>query len=155
MESNQNPQNSPQPQQNGSNYTSYNEFAAEVRRYKSNIALDVVFVILTCGIYDLFWQYRQMKFVNYLLQETKFSFLRWFIFMILTCGLYNLFHQYVMAKDIVSIQGKYSLEKSQDLPAISVVMSVVSVGIIADAIQQYEMNQIIDRLTMNTGYATY
>ena len=33
----------------------------EVQPFKSNIAKDIIVTILTCGLYNLFWQYRQMK----------------------------------------------------------------------------------------------
>lgn len=119
----------------------------EVQPFKSNIAKDIIVTILTCGLYNLFWQYRQMKFINLIAGEEKFSFLKWFIFLILTCGLYNFYHEYLMGCEIVILQEKCGVSRSEGLPAISIVLCVIALGIITDAIQQKEINMIIDKIS--------
>ena len=112
----------------------------------SSVAKDVILSLLTCGIWDVIWQYRQMRTVNLLLGYEEFHFVKWLIFTILTCGLYHLYHEYLMGRAIVRIQHKYGLPPSESLPAISLVLALVSLGIITDAIQQKELNLIIEEL---------
>ncbi len=116
----------------------------------SAVAKDVILTLLTCGIWDLVWQYRQMRTVNILLGYEEFHFGKWLIFTLLTCGLYNLYHEYLMGRAIVRIQHKYGLPPSESLPAISLVLTLVSLGIITDAIQQKELNMIINELKKRT-----
>ncbi len=116
----------------------------------SGVAKDVILTLLTCGIWDLVWQYRQMRTVNILLGYEEFHFGKWLVFTLLTCGLYNLYHEYLMGRAIVRIQHKYGLPPSESLPAISLVLTLVSLGIITDAIQQKELNMIINELKKRT-----
>lgn len=125
----------------------------DLQQFKGDIAKDVIFTIITCGIYGFFWQYRQMKFVNTLSGEEKFSFVKWLIFSIITCWLYHIYHEYVMGREIVLIQEKFGLSKSDDLPTISIILCIlgywvfIAVGIITDAVQQKEINMIVDKIS--------
>ncbi|NPB10055.1 MAG: DUF4234 domain-containing protein [Thermodesulfobacteria bacterium] len=112
----------------------------------SSVAKDVILSILTCGLWDIFWQYKQMKVVNLLLGREEFSFGKWLVFTILTCGLYHIYHEYLMGRAIVRIQHLYGLPPSESLPAISLIMALISLGIITDAIQQKEINLILEEL---------
>ncbi len=112
----------------------------------SNVAKDVILTLLTCGLWDLVWQYRQMRVVNLLLGYEEFHYWKWLIFTLLTCGLYHLYHEYLMGRAIVKVQHQYGLPPSESLPAISLILALISLGIITDAIQQKEINMIIEAL---------
>ena len=112
----------------------------------SNIAKDVILSLLTCGLWDIFWQYKQMQTVNILLGEDEFSFAKWFVFTLLTCGLYHFYHEYLMGRAIVKIQHRYGLPPSESLPAVSIILALISLGIITDALQQKELNYILEEL---------
>ncbi len=117
----------------------------------SSVAREVVLSLVTCGLWDIIWQYKQMKVVNLLLGEEEFSFGKWLVFTILTCGLYHLYHEYLMGRAIVRVQHLYGLPPSESLPAISIVMALISLGIITDAIQQKEINLILQELRQRRG----
>ena len=119
----------------------------EVQPFKSNIAKDIIVTILTCGLYNLFWKYRQMQIPTFIEGEERFSCLKWFIFIILTCGLYNFYHEYLMGCEIVILQEKCGVSRNEGLPAISIILCVIALGIITDAIQQKEINMIIDKIS--------
>ncbi len=116
-----------------------------------SVAKNVILSLLTCGIWDLIWQYRQMRTVNLLLGYDEFHFGKWLVFTILTCGLYHLYHEYLMGRAIVRIQHKYALPPSESLPAVSLFLALISLGIITDAIQQKELNLIIEELKRRGG----
>jgi hypothetical protein len=112
--------------------------------YVSNIALDIILSIITCGIYWFFWQARQMRALNHLLQEQRFSFLLWFLVSLITCFLFNIYYEYIMAKAVVEIQTKQGKVLSNDLPVLSLVLSIFGLHIITDAIQQHEINKFFE-----------
>jgi Trk-type K+ transport system membrane component len=112
--------------------------------YTSNIALDIILSIITCGIYWFFWQARQMRALNHLLKEKRFSFLLWFLVSLITCFLFNIYYEYIMAQAIVEIQKKQGKAASNDLPVLSLVLSLFQFYVITDAIQQNEINKLFE-----------
>lgn len=101
-----------------------------------NIFFDILFTILSCGLYNIYIQYKQIEAVNVILGKTKYTFLRWSIFSLLTCGLYHIYHEYLMSRDILEANRK---NNSIELIA-HVVFSLVGLTIITDALQQNEIN---------------
>ena len=111
--------------------------------YASNIALDIIFSIITCGIYWFFWQARQIRALNYMLREERFSFLLWFLLTIATCGLFNIYYEYIMAQGIVEVQRREGKPITNELPVLSLVLSIFGLHMITDAIQQNEINKLV------------
>jgi len=117
-------------------------------QYRKSIAKGVVLTLLTCGIYNLFWQYHQIKTINFFLGREELSFWRWFFFTLLTCGLYHIYHEYLMAKYIVEIQHRVGKPvPSSHLPVLALILSLAGLPLIADAIEQKELNEIVDHVT--------
>ena len=112
----------------------------------ANIVKEVIFTILTCGLWDIVWQYKQIRMVNTLLGERRFNFVSWLLLTLVTCGVYHLYHEYLMGRAIVELQRKYGLDPSEGLPALSIILALLSFGIITDAIQQKELNLIVEKL---------
>ena len=71
-----------------------------------NVALDIVFTLLTCGLFNFYVQYKQCDAVNDMIQEDKYNFIHWFLFCLITCGLYHIYHEYRKSSDIARILGK-------------------------------------------------
>ncbi len=102
-----------------------------------NIGLDIVFTILSCGLFNIYLQYRQMIAVNTMIREIKYKFIPWLLLSIITCGLYHIYHEWRKSSDIVIALGK---TESQE-PIINVLLSIFGLSIVADAIQQAEINK--------------
>ena len=102
-----------------------------------SIILDIVLTLITFGLFNLWVQYKQMQAVNDLLQESKYSFLLWLILTIITFGLYHIYHEYRMARDITT----KSQGSDQALALICVVLTIFGLWVVADAIQQAEINR--------------
>lgn len=109
----------------------------ETTNFVSSIIFDIIITIITCGIYNLFIQNRQIKALNYLLQSEKYFFWKWFLYSIITCGIYHIYHEYVMAGDINSIVE----DKSPNFQPIILVLAVMGLPIVADAIMQNKLNK--------------
>ena len=120
--------------------------------YTSNIAMDVILTLITCGIYYFFWQARQFRAVNYLLGQQRYSFWLWFFLTLITCGLYNIYYEYYLAQGLVEAQEKLGRQKYKDLPVLSLIITLISflstvvfLNIVTDAIQQNEINKLFGK----------
>ena len=102
-----------------------------------NIGLDIVLTIITCGLFNIYLQYRQMIAVNTMIREIKYKFVPWLLLSIITCGLYHIYHEWRKSSDIAIALGK---TESQE-PIINVLLSIFGLSIVADAIQQAEINK--------------
>jgi hypothetical protein len=111
-----------------------------------NIPLYLILTILTCGIFNLYWNYRQMEACNALLNRREFSFWIWLLLAILTCGIYHIFYQYKMGAAIVEIQHLMNRDLFDKLPLISVIVTIIGLSIVVDCIHQQEINKINDVL---------
>ena len=117
-------------------------------RQKSNyylsIPLYLILTILTCGLFNLYWNYLQMEVCNDLLKRTEFRFGYWLLFSILTCGIYHIFYQYKMGSALVEIQRNRNKTLFDGLPVISVVVTVLGLSIVVDCIHQHEINKLVE-----------
>ena len=119
----------------------------ELEGYKMGIGKGIILSLLTCGIYNLFWQNHQIKTVNFLLKRNELSFWKWFFFSLLTCGLYHIYYEYVMARAIIEVQSKYQFPiKSGSLPTVAIILSIIGLPLVVDAIEQKELNGIIEHI---------
>lgn len=117
--------------------TSYPYPVEEGRR---DIILSIIFTILTCGIYGLYWQYKQMECINAWLRREEYDFWKVFFLSIITCGVYYVYTKYKMAESINAIQRTYGFNVNTSLPLITILLSIFGMSLVADAIQQSEMN---------------
>jgi len=69
------------------------------------IAASLILTLVTCGLYNLYWQYRQMLATNEMLQTERYRFLPWLGFTLITCGIYHIYHEYRMSTDIAQVWG--------------------------------------------------
>lgn len=111
-------------------------------RHFASIPLYLVLTLATCGLFNLYWNYRQMEACNELLRRDEFSFVSWLLLILITCGIYHLFYQYKMGAAINEIQDLAGLPVTDGLPVLSVVAAFFGVGIVADCIHQNELNRI-------------
>jgi uncharacterized protein DUF4234 len=100
------------------------------------IAVSLILTLVTCGLYNFYWQYRQMLAANEMLHSEKYRFLPWLAFTLITCGIYHVYHEYRMSTDIAEVVGRDP--KSEGL--IAVLLSVFGLSVIVDAIQQSQIN---------------
>lgn len=104
----------------------------------------LIITILTLGLFNLYWNYRQMQACNDLLDEEDFSFILWLLFTIITFGLYHIYYQFKMGRAIVRIQRAMNEREFDVLPLISVFVTIFGLSIVVDCIHQHEINKIVD-----------
>ncbi len=104
------------------------------------VGIGLILSLITCGIYYLFWQYKQMQVLNSFLQRNEFDFMTWLLLSIITCGLFAIYYEYKMAKGINTVQHMIGQRVNEDLALLSVILAVLGVGIASVAIQQMDIN---------------
>ena len=109
---------------------------------RRSILAGVILTIITCGIYGLYWQYKQMDTLNVWLGRNDYSFWLWLILSFLTCGIFGIYYEYKMACGINEIQNNNDILHDHNLPIICVLLSIFGVGIASLAIQQYQINRL-------------
>lgn len=102
-----------------------------------NIALDIVLTILTLGLFNLWVQHRQMVAVNHMLGTQKYSFWLWALLSLVTCGIYHIYHEYRKSDDLSRLLGRHGSNDG----LVSLLLTIIGLGIVADAIQQSRINE--------------
>ncbi|MGL5979050.1 MAG: DUF4234 domain-containing protein [Erysipelotrichaceae bacterium] len=110
---------------------------------KRNIITLIILSLLTCGIYTLYLFYKQAEEINQMGDYQDNAALE-LLFTIVTCGVYAIYWHYKYAKRVLEIQQNKGM-RGNDLSIINIVLSVFGLWIVANAILQSEMNNIIDR----------
>ncbi len=110
-----------------------------------SIPIGLILTFLTCGIYDLYWNAKEMKVFNGLLSRDEFSFWLWLFLSILTCGIFHLYYEYKMGVGLVEIQEKFGMRVDKNLPLISLLLSIFGFSVVVDAIHQYEINKLYEK----------
>lgn len=102
-----------------------------------SIPWDLIWTLLTCYLYTLHVQHRQILAVNDMLKQNKYDFWHWLLFTLLTCGLYHIYHEYRKSTDIVAVMGTPNSYE----PLLSVLLTCFSLHMVADAVQQVQINK--------------
>src|ERR1700729_783256 len=88
----------------------------------SNIVGDILFSLVTLGIYNLFWNARQFRALNAFLGEERFKFWKWLLLAIIPFGIYHIYNEYLVGAAIVDVQRNASRPISENLPVLCVVV---------------------------------
>jgi len=102
-----------------------------------NIPLDIVLSLITCGLFNLRVQYKQMAAVNEMLQQPKYSFAKWLLLTLITCGLYHIYHEYRFMSDIVTLTNRTHSHEA----LACMFLAILGLSIVADALQQEQINR--------------
>jgi hypothetical protein len=112
------------------------------RQHEISIPLYLILTLVTCGIFNLYWNYRQMEACNEMVGRQEFDFLIWFLLCLVTCGIWHIIYQYKMGSVIVEIQRRMGRPVYDNLPLVSVLVTVFGLSIVADCIHQMELNKL-------------
>lgn len=86
-----------------------------------------------------------MRAINYLLGEERYSFVKWALLTLITCGIYHVYFQYIFARSLMEAQTKHGIMVSANIDAMSVFLTIFGLSIVADAIQQKEINKFFGK----------
>ena len=112
---------------------------------RRGIVIGILISLITCGIYGLYWQYKQMATLNAWLRRDEYSFWLWLLLSIITCGIFGIYYEYKMANGINKVQADNDLAFDSNLPIICVLLAIFGIGVASLAIQQYQINKLYER----------
>jgi hypothetical protein len=110
--------------------------------HRIEIAMGIVLCLITCGLYNIYWNYRQFQAMNALLGREEYQFVPWLLLSLITCGLYHIYYEYKMGSDLYSWLKGQGRDVNPNLPVIGLVLSCFGLCIIADAVYQQELNKL-------------
>ncbi len=114
-------------------------------RFKSrNLALCIVFSIITCGIYGLYWMYKLNDEVNDLADVPNgTSGGMVILFSIITCGIYTWYWLYKMGERVGTIKNKMGRQAGSD-SILFLILAIFGLGIISYALIQDTINNAVE-----------
>jgi hypothetical protein len=102
-----------------------------------SIVWDIVWTVLTFGLFNLWVQIRQIMDVNDILGREEFSMWKVFLLTILTLGLYFCYYEYQMTKQLqLAVNGSYSKEVCW----LTAIASFLGLWFVVDGYQQSLIN---------------
>lgn len=116
-----------------------------------NIALSVLFSIITCGIYGLYWLYKINQEVNSITKhEYDTSGGLVILFTIITCGLYNVYWAYKIGVKLKKYYSDKESNEGNELPVLYLILMVVNLApftfgnLICKCLMQDKINKIVE-----------
>src|SRR3990167_2341977 len=108
------------------------------RDFEINVALGIILSIITCGLYNIYWNYKQFEAMNKLLGREEYKFWPWLILSILTCGLYHVYYEYKMGAELQRYLKERGVEITPNLCLAGMIFAFIGLTVISDAVYQYE-----------------
>lgn len=108
-----------------------------------NIGVSILLSIITCGIYAIYWFIVLTDEVKTASDDSGFtSGGVAFLLTLVTCGIYGIYWAYKMGKLLVIAKNKYNLP-AEDNSVLYLVLELFGFGIVAYALMQNDLNQIV------------
>ncbi len=108
-----------------------------------NIVLCIIFTIISCGIYGLYWMYVLNEEINSLSgKENATSGGLVILFTIITCGIYGLYWYYVMGERTDEIKKRLNMNASGS-NILFLILGLIGLGIVNYAIMQDAVNKAV------------
>lgn len=111
-----------------------------------NIALCILFTILTCGIYGLYWMVVLNDDMLDALNEYGTSGTLVLVLDIVTCGIYGLYWIYQMGQRVDRLNAMYG-RRSDNSGLLYLLISILGFSIVAYGVTQNELNNFYRSFT--------
>lgn len=107
-----------------------------------NIALCIIFSIITCGIYAIYWFICLTNEVNEAAGVEGTSGGMAFLLTLITCGIYGFYWAYKQGEKIEKAKSDRGMGNgSGSLSVVYLLLSIFGLGIVAYGLMQNELNQ--------------
>lgn len=110
--------------------------------HEHGVAAGIVLSLITCGLYNIYWNYRQFQSMNLLLGHEEFNFALWLVLSILTCGIFHIYYEYKMGSALQSWMRENGWDVSPNLGIMGLALSCFGLTVVADAVYQHELNRL-------------
>lgn len=103
---------------------------------RRNIALCIIFSLITCGIYGIYWFIKMTNESNQVAKSTTASGGLAFLFTLLTMGIYSFYWSYKMGVKMDEVNGGSSSG------VVYLLLNLFGLGIITYCLIQSELNKV-------------
>ena len=110
---------------------------------RRNLFLCILFSIITCGIYAIYWFVVLTNDTNKLAQSKTASGGLAFLFTIITCGIYGLYWSYKLGKKVGEIEG------GSNHGVLYLILALIGFGFIDALLAQSALNGAADRMAVS------
>ena len=111
---------------------------------KRNIGLAIVFTMITCGIYGLYWLYKMTEEVHCLVgRRTTASGGMVILYTLLSCGIYSFYWMYKMGETMTEAKMMRGMHADQNSALLYIVLAIFALGIVSEALLQSSINDVI------------
>ena len=105
---------------------------------KKNLFIDLILIIITGGIWNIWMQYRQIRDFNSVSNSNQYSFLKWLFFSLITFGIYHIYHEYKLTRDFCLLN---EVNDAELIGIFSGIVSATGFWFIIDLYQQSLLNE--------------
>jgi hypothetical protein len=116
---------------------------------KRSVAMAIVFTIITCGVYGIYWLYQLLTSLYHLNKQESTAGMD-IVFTFITCGIYGIYLAYKIGKMEAEAYRNYGMYPKDD-SIMYLVLAIFSFEIIVWAIVQSNINNLIDNGKDVTG----
>lgn len=110
---------------------------------KRNIALCIIFSLITCGIYGIYWEICLVNDLNTAsgrTQDTSGGVV--FLLTLVTCGIYGLYWLYTAGNKVNLVKQRNGMPTDNNTGLIYLLLALFSAGIISYCLIQNELNSV-------------
>ena len=107
---------------------------------KREIVLAIIFSLLTCGIYGIYWFIRMTDDAKALSSEDNANGVLAFVYTLLTCGIYQIYWYYKMGKNM-QIAGELHGITIEDNSIAYLLLGVFGLGLVSYCLIQNDLNK--------------
>ncbi len=108
---------------------------------KREIVLCIIFSIITCGIYGIYWFICLTNDANSVSNEKTADGVLAFVYTLITCGIYSYYWAYKMGKKMYEAGKSNGIEIS-DNSVLYILLSIFGLGIVNYCIIQSDLNKL-------------
>jgi len=109
---------------------------------RTEIVQAVIFSLLTCGIYGIFWFIKITDDMAVLSGDNSMSGGKAFLFSLITCGIYTLIWDYNQGSLVSKARVKKGLE-AKDNSVLYLILGICGLSIVTYCLIQEEINQLV------------
>lgn len=109
-----------------------------------NIALSIVFSIITCGIYSIYWFVVLTDEINREKPEyaAELSGVACFLISLITCNIYGIYWAFKIGEKLDTIKDERGIPTGRDSNIMYLILELIGFNVIVLALAQNEMNKI-------------
>lgn len=106
-----------------------------------SVALAIIFTIITCGIYGIYWFIVLTNDVGTLSRDASFTGGKHFLLTLVTCGIWSYIWSYQVGKQLADAQSQRGLPVS-DNSVLYLILTIFGLGYVTYALVQSDVNKL-------------